>query len=121
MIVDLLFYLGLALLLGHEMDAVHKHEWRLLFFLRTMPDERARDLFVLAHVPAVVILLWLLAHPAEATRLWTMVAMDAFLVIHAGLHWRLSDHPKYEFNTPVSRLLIYAAAAVGAAHLFLLV
>lgn len=121
MIVDLLFYLGLGMLLGHEMDAVHKHEWRLLFFLRAMPDERARDIFVLAHVPLVVALLWLIGHPSGDVRLWTVVALDAFLIVHAGMHWRLSDHPKYEFNTPVSRLLIYGAAVVGAVHLFLLV
>lgn len=121
MTADLLFYLGLAVLLAHEMDAVHKHEWRLMFILRAMPDERARDLFVLAHVPVVVILLWLIGHPAEPVRLGTMVAMDLFLVVHAGLHWRLSEHPKYEFNTPLSRLLIYGAAVVGAAHLALLV
>lgn len=118
---ELLFYLGLGLLLGHEMDAVHKHEWRLLFILRSMPDERARDLFVLAHVPLVVVLLWLVGHSSEDVRLWTMAVTDAFLVVHAGLHWRLSDHPKYEFNTPVSRLLIYGAAVVGAVHLLLLV
>lgn len=120
MILDSLFYLGLGLLLAHEMDAVHKHEWRLLFVLRAMPDERARDLFVLAHVPVVMALLWLLTQPSELVQLGTVVVMDAFLIVHAGLHWRLSNHPKYEFNTPVSRLLIYGAAAVGAMHLFLL-
>ena len=51
---------------------------------------------------------------------WVMSALDLFMVIHAGLHWRLSGHPKYEFRTAHSRLLIYGAAALALVHLALL-
>ena len=117
--LDLLFYLAFAGLLSHELDAVHRREWRLLFVLRDMPDERARDAFILVHVPALLLLLWLLNHPDSAVRAPTMLALDGFMVIHAGLHWRLSSNPKYEFNSPISRLLIFGTSAVALLHLAL--
>jgi hypothetical protein len=117
--LDLLFYLAFAGLLSHELDAVHKHEWRLLFVLRNMPDEQARDAFILIHVPALVLLLWLLNHSDIAVRTPAMLALDGFMVIHAGLHWRLSSNPKYEFNAPISRLLIFGTAVIALIHLAL--
>ena len=117
---DLLFYLAFAGLVTHELDAVHKHEWRLLFVLRAMPDESARRAFILLHVPLLAALLWLVAHPVEDTRFWAMFSLDLFMVVHAGLHWRLSDHPKYEFNPAYSQWIIYGTAALAAAHLLLL-
>ena len=117
---DFLFYLAFSGLIAHELDAVYKHEWRLLFVLRTMPDALARRAFVLSHVPLFAVLLWLAAYPDAGVRYWTMLGLDVFMSIHAGLHRRLSGHPKYEFNTPSSRLLIYGTAALAAAHLLIL-
>ena len=108
------------MLLAHELDAVHKHEWRLLFVLRRMADEPARRAFVLLHVPLVALIIWLAAHPDEAVRWWTVLGLDLFAVVHAGLHWRLSGHPKYAFNTAHSRLFIYGAAVLALIHLALL-
>ncbi len=48
----LLFWLGFALLAAHEMDAMVRHEWRLLpGFAMISDDDLARDLFTLAHIP----------------------------------------------------------------------
>lgn len=49
-----------------------------------------------------------------------MFGLDLFMVVHAGLHWRLSNHPKYEFNPTYSQWIIYGTAALAAAHLLLL-
>lgn len=117
---DFLFCLAFATLVAHELDAVHKHEWRLLFVLRAMPDASACRAFILNHVPLLAVLLWLAAHPAQGTRIWTMLCLDVFMLVHAGLHWRLSNHPKYEFDTAHSNLIIYGAAALAVAHLLLL-
>ena len=56
---DLLFYLAFSGLITHELDAVHKHEWRLLFVLRSMADAPACRAFVLLRVPLFAVLLWL--------------------------------------------------------------
>ncbi len=117
---DFLFYVAFATLITHELDAVHKHEWRLLLVLRTMPNDSARRAFILIHMPLFATLFWLLAHPVENTQFWTMLSLDVFMIVHAGLHWRLSDRPNYEFHAAYSRFIIYGAAALAAAHLFLL-
>lgn len=66
--MDLLFSLGLSLLLAHELDAMRAAEWRLLSVLRSLPDARGRDAFILAHVPLMAVLIWLAAHPSATTR-----------------------------------------------------
>ena len=117
---DFLFYVAFSGLVAHELDAVHKREWRLLFVLRRLPDGSARRAFVLVHVPLLAVLLWLAAYPGAGVRYWTMLGLDLFMVVHAGLHGRLSGHAKNEFNTPHSRLIIYGTAALAAGHLIVL-
>jgi len=78
-----LFYVVVVGLIAHELDAIHKREWRLLFVLRGMPDDPARRAFVLLHVPLFAVLLWFIAHPDAAVRYGTMLGADAFLVVHA--------------------------------------
>ena len=117
MFVDLVFYLAFSVLLAHELDAMHKREWRLLFILRTLPEEKARRAFVMAHVPLVALLLWLVANPIETVSSWTRIGLDVFMILHAGLHWRLENHSEYRFTTLHSRLLIYGTAALAIVHL----
>lgn len=112
-----LFHLGLAALFTHELDAVEHSEWRLLYVLRSLPDESAYTAFVALHLPLFAVLLWLCHHPRERLRSAVRQAVAGFLVIHAGLHLRLSGAPEYEFEGPLSNLLIYSAAAFGAAFL----
>ena len=116
---DALFYLAFATLVAHELDAVDKREWRLLFVLRDLPEPAARDLFIVLHVPLVAVLLGLLGHP-DAAGFWTRAALDAFMVVHATLHYALSGRPHYAFTSAPSRALIYGPAVLGALHLSLL-
>ncbi len=45
------YYLALACLFTHELDAVAHSEWRLLFVLQRLPDATALPWFVVLHVP----------------------------------------------------------------------
>jgi hypothetical protein len=117
---DGLFWLGLSILLAHELDAVRAREWRLLFVLRRMPEELARDAFVLVHVPLVGVLLWLFAHAVPEVRLTSQAALDVFLIAHAGIHYRLAGHALYGFQSRASRSLIFGGAVVGMVHLVML-
>lgn len=119
-LAPLVYYLVVSLLLTHEMDAVHKCEWRLLFLLRKLDDATGRTVFILLHIPLLVVLLWLSTHSQAAVQCWTMISIDIFAVIHAGLHWRLTNHPDYAFYTPTSKLLIYGAAFMAIVHMVLL-
>lgn len=116
-----LFYLAFATLLAHELDAVQKREWQILFVLRALPEPTARRAFALLHIPLVTLILWLVGHPSEAVRLGSQVSLDLFMVMHAGLHWWLEPGAAAAFKTRFSRALIYSAALLAFLHLGVLV
>ncbi len=49
-------------------------------------------------------------------RLRAQLAVDAFLVIHAGLHFAMRHHELYTFDSWVSQLCIFGGGAVGLMH-----
>lgn len=112
-----IYYLGLACLFTHEIDAVIHSEWRLLFFLRSWPDDTASPLFVALHVPLFFAILWLSHVHREVVRKATRVLVAAFLVVHSVLHFSLASNPLYDFHGTLSRSLILSAAACGLAYL----
>ncbi len=114
---NLLFYLGLSTLIAHELDAMTQSEWRLLYGLRRLSEPAAASTFVALHVPLMAGILWLTTHELESVRGRSRLALSIFLVVHAGLHQRLSDHPAYTFTSPLSVSLIYGAGLLGLAYL----
>jgi hypothetical protein len=107
------YYLGVALLFTHELDAVMHSEWQLLFGLRSLPDATAYSLFLVLHLPLFFAVLWLSQHPREVVREVTRGVVAAFLVAHAVLHLRLSSSPVYTFHSGLSHFLILSAGASG--------
>ncbi len=114
---NLLFYLGFATLMAHELDAMTQAEWRLLFILSRLPDTTASAAFVLLHIPLVAGLLWLTTSEAPWVRQGSRLTVATFLVIHAGLHKRLDHHPLYTFDSDLSLGLIYGGGLLGLLYL----
>ncbi len=114
---NLLFYLGFATLMAHELDAMTQAEWRILFILSRLPEAIAEVTFVLVHIPLVAGLLWLTNNEAPAVRRWSRLAVALFLAIHAGLHKRLEHSALYTFDSALSRGLIYGGGALGLLYL----
>lgn len=108
---DLLFLLVVAWLWAHELDAVQKHEWRLLPVLAQLNDLLGYRVFVLLHIPLLVWIVWSIPNPTF------QVAFNMFVIVHGGLHWLLRKHPKYEFHDPLSHLLIFGAVPLAVLHL----
>ncbi|MCK5311264.1 MAG: hypothetical protein KAJ62_04100 [Desulfobacteraceae bacterium] len=121
MIIDLIFYTGFALLITHELDAIQRHEWRIFPFLSNLEEDIAYQIFVIAHVPLLVSLLWLMNHPSENVRYWFQLSLDIFLIIHLGLHSLLKSHKKNEFTSVLSKIIIMLMALFGLLHLILLI
>ena len=115
--LDALFVLGAALLVTHEFDAVRRREWYILPLLRTMPEDRAANIFVLLHAPISAATIVLALYPGDGPRLVFQVVMSAFMVAHVGMHYLLRRHPAYDFDNPLSRALIWAPGVVGALYL----
>ena len=111
------FYLGLALLFTHELDAMPNHEWQVLPLLNSLEDSVGRITFVIAHVPIFAIVIACVASLNLKTRSKTRDIASGFLVAHALLHFAFSGHSAYEFSSPLSSILIYGAAVCGAVFL----
>lgn len=110
---DLIFLSAVAFLFAHELDAMQQREWRFFFARIPVSDDAAYRLFTGLHVPLFVLILWGLPQPGFR------LGFDLFLIVHAGLHWLLRRHPLIAFNSGFSRLWIFGAALLGAAHLVL--
>lgn len=108
------FLLGLAFLIGHELDAVRCREWRMFPGLSALSERRARSLFIGLHVPLLYVLLSALVTGPGAT---LVAALDLFFVLHLGLHLLFFRHPKNEFGDALSWTLIAGAAVSGALDL----
>ena len=112
-----LYYLGLAFLFTHELDAMTHSEWRLLLVLGSLPDDTASAWFVGLHVPLFFFILWLSHASRDRVRNVVRTVVAAFFVVHAALHFLQSSREAYEFSGALSHALILGAAACGIAYL----
>jgi len=110
------FYLGVALLFTHELDAMLNHEWRILPGLNLLPDAAGETVFLIAHVPLFVLVIAFIASLNLKTRAKARGIVSGFLVVHAAAHYLFSDSATYEFSLFISSLLIYGAAVCGIAY-----
>ncbi|MCU0482264.1 MAG: hypothetical protein MUE54_13810 [Anaerolineae bacterium] len=112
--VNFLFYINIAWLIAHEMDAILCYEWRIFFFLKPFDDVTAYRIFTGLHIPLLALIIWF------APNKTFQIGFDLFLIIHVGLHWIFRNNPNYKFNTWFSNLLIVGAGVLGAIHLILI-
>jgi hypothetical protein len=116
---NLFFYLGLATLLTHEMDAMLNHEWRVLPITSGFPDGIGKLIFLFAHIPLYAGVIALIASNKPQQRSWSRIVVSLFLLIHAGLHTLFRKSPSYEFSSTTSLILIYGGGLMGLAHIIL--
>lgn len=113
---DLVFCLGLAFLLCHELDAIAQHEWRLLPILGGLSDEVAYPWFVLLHAPLFAVLFWATGSKSPVLRHRSQLGIDVFLVVHAIIHFARRNHQLATFDSTTSLVCIYCAGGVGLVH-----
>jgi hypothetical protein len=111
---DLFFWMMIAFLFTHEMDAMKRHEWRVLPLTSFLPESIGREVFLWMHVPLFFVLFLLsTGSHSDIARWW----LSIFSIVHVALHWLFRNHPKYEFNNVGSWLLIAGAGIAGLAHI----
>ncbi len=108
-----LFYLGIALLFTHELNAMPNHEWRVLPLTSFLDDQVGELVFVLVHIPLFALVIGFIASLNVAVRDKARAYTSGFLILHAGLHALFSGHVHYEFSGALSNGLIYGAAICG--------
>jgi len=114
---DLLFYSMLAFLVTHELDAMRRHEWRLLPLTSFLPEKTGEQLFIWAHVPLIVVIIWFgcLAPDSIFSQ-----GLSGFAIFHIVMHWFYRNHAANEFTGFTSWALIIGPGLLGASHLMTL-
>lgn len=107
------FNAGIATLFTHELDAMLRSEWHLLFLLRDLPSAQASWWFIYLHLPIFLVVLYLGNNSKDVPREVFRLISCLFLPVHAVLHYSLSGEPLYAFHHFLSELLIYAAGVLG--------
>ncbi len=116
------FWLGLAFILTHEMDAVARKEWQILPVLSKIRDDKIGVLvFMVLHIPLYTALFWgLFSSGLDTINLGLVRGLNLFFVVHVLLHFLLRHHSKNQFNNWFSWLLIIGAGLAGAIDLLLI-
>lgn len=109
-----LFFINIAWMMTHELDAIQHHEWRILPITSWMTEVWAYRVFVLAHIPLFVLLM------AGISSREFQIILDIFLIFHAVLHWLFRNRPQYTFDNRLSQSLIFGLVPLATLHLALL-
>ncbi|WP_158963520.1 DUF6713 family protein [Myroides fluvii] len=111
----LFFYFGLSFMIMHEIDAVRCKEWRIFPGLASLGDKVGYILFIFAHLPLFVFVLWLLNHSQNP--LPFIKGFSIFCIVHIGLHLLFLKHKYNEFKDWISWTLIIGAGVSGLLQL----
>ncbi|WP_299350211.1 DUF6713 family protein [uncultured Shimia sp.] len=111
---DVLYYALVGAFLAHELDAVRRHEWRILPLTSFLPDPVGAQVFIWAHVPLITLILW----GGDGSSVNSVrLGLAGFSILHVGLHVLFRRHPDNEFNTVASWGLILLTGGLGCAYL----
>jgi hypothetical protein len=113
----LFFYIALAFILTHEMDAIRCKEWQIFPGLSALSDSWGYIVFTLLHIPLYGLMFWALWGNGLNEKL--IVGLDIFFIIHIGLHLLALRHPKNQFTSWVSWLIIIGAGFFASLDLLI--
>jgi hypothetical protein len=111
------FNVAFGLLTTHELDAMRRHEWRVLPLTSWMSEQVGMDTFILIHVPLFAGLASCCWATEPSRRRLARTLFSGFCVVHVGLHWLLRNHQNYEFRGFLSNGLILGAGGAGTVFL----
>lgn len=111
MIEHIFFYLGLTLLIMHEMDAIRCKEWRIFPGLSLLSDKAGYSVFIFAHIPLFFFIFWQLTSSNDLEGF--VKGFNIFMIIHLGLHVLYLKNKKNEFKDWISWTIIIGAGLCG--------
>ncbi len=109
-----LLWTTIAFLFAHELDAVRAREWRVLPLTAFLPDPTGRAVFIWAHVPLTLLMIWIAGQPAGGP---AALALAGFAVVHLVLHLGYRHHPDHDFHGVGAWALIVIPALSGSAQI----
>jgi len=118
MIDHVFFFVGLSFILTHEMDAIKAREWTIFPLTAWLDDKMGYLVFTALHIPLYLLLFWSLYRPEGLNR-GLIRGFDIFFIVHVVLHLLFLWHPKNQFTSTFSWLVIVGAGVAGALDLVL--
>lgn len=112
------FFVGLAFLFTHEMDAIRCQEWTIFPGLARLNETSGFVLFMALHIPLYFFLLWGIVDGYGLNR-EVVKGLNIFFVAHAVAHGLFLMHPKNKFKSVLSWVLILGSAIAGLIDLWL--
>jgi hypothetical protein len=106
------FFVGLALILVHEMDAITCSEWRIFPGLSVLPEKTAYLVFMVLHIPLYYLLVSNL-YSANQLNTGFIRGLDIFFVVHVFAHILFLKHPKNQFKSNLSWMIISGCGVAG--------
>lgn len=113
-LTNIIFFINMAWIATHELDAIQRHEWRIFPFTSHLPDKRGFQVFTLLHIPLFALIFW------AASFTSFQIGFNIFLIVHVGLHYLFRNHPQNEFDNWLSQFLIVGVVPFSILHLILL-
>ncbi len=113
---DLSYHFAIAFLFCHELDAVRKSEWQMLFVLKRLSNSKARWWFVMLHFPLLLLVFWTMSGEGMAVEIVKAV-LAAFCAIHWAIHFRLRKLGRCFFISTPSKALIDLSGVFGLVYL----
>ena len=115
-----IFYLGLSLILAHEMDAIRLKEWKMFPILSKLEEQTGYFVFTGVHVPLFILIFWgLYGNNPDEINTSLIVGLDIFFIIHIFLHLMLLRHRNNFFKSVFSWSLIVGAGICGMLDLII--
>jgi hypothetical protein len=109
---DFFFFAGLSFILVHEMDAIRCQEWTIFPLLSKLDEKTGYFVFMVIHVPLYFLLLSAL-YGQNGLNPGLIIGMDIFFIIHVFLHVLFLKHPKNQFTSVFSWMVILGAGIAG--------
>jgi len=114
---NLIFLIGLTLIVIHEMDAVRCKEWRIFPGLSKLNDKAGYLVFLFAHIPIFCWIFWKLSNGSNIDSL--KIGFDIFLFVHLGLHLLFLKHRDNKFKDWISWIIIIGSGFCGLLDLII--
>lgn len=105
----LFFYLGLSLILTHEMVAIRLKEWSIFPGLSSLDDNTGYLVYTLLHFP----LFFFMFYGLCTNQIIVIKGLDIFFIVHIGLHLVFLRHKKNQFKSLLSWTIISFVGLFG--------
>ena len=115
MLIKLLLWLNISLFYVHELDAVHRREWRMMPLFGRLDDETGTIIFTAAHLPLFAAVFWLMEYSFD----FLFWFVSTFGLFHLLLHIIAAKHRENRMHNSFSRWIIILIFTVSSCSILL--